>query len=153
MPNTYTQLYVQIVFVVKGRENRIPEKFRERLEKYICGIVTNKLSKPIAVYCNPDHTHVLMGIHPAVSVSDLVRDIKSNTSKFINTEKLVKGKFGWQEGYGAFSYSKSQIDAVVKYILNQGVHHKRASFREEYLKILKKSEVEYEEEYLFEWYD
>ena len=153
MANTYTQIYVQIVFAVQGRQNLISEKIREKLEKYICGIVTNKKSKPLAIYCNPDHTHVFIGLHPSVSVSDMARDIKANSSKWINEEKLIKGKFSWQEGFGAFTYSKSQIDSVVKYILNQPEHHKKLTFREEYIDFLKKFEIDYDEKYLFNWLD
>lgn len=153
MANTYTQLIVQFVFAVYGRQNLIAERHRERLEKYICGTITNKNSKPLAIYCNPDHTHVLVGINPSTSVSDLVRDIKANSSRWINEERMVVGKFGWQDGFGAFTYSKSQIDAVARYILNQPMHHKRVNFKEEYLEILKNSEIEYEERYLFEWYE
>ena len=150
MPDTYTQLHVHIVFAVRGRENPIPETVRERLEKYICGIVGNKQSKPLAIYCNPDHVHLLIGLHPSVSVSEMVRMIKSNSSKFINEEHLVRGRFRWQEGYGAFTVSKSLIDRVVRYILNQPEHHKRKDFREEYFRMLKKSETEFDERYLFD---
>jgi putative transposase len=153
MPNTYTQLYVQIVFAVQGRDNLISKNIREKLEKYICGIISNNKSKPLSIYCNPDHTHVLIGLSPSVSISEQARDIKACSSKWINENKLVMGRFSWQDGYGAFSYSKSQIDAVSKYILNQPLHHKSASFRDEYLDILKKSEVEYDDRYLFEWYN
>ena len=128
MANTYTQIYVQIVFAVKGRQNLISEKNREQLEKYICGIISNKKSKPIAIYCNPDHTHILIGLHPTISISEIARDIKTNSSKWINDKKWIVGKFRWQEGYGAFTYSKSQIDVVVKYILNQPIHHKKTSY-------------------------
>lgn len=153
MHNTYTQIYIQIVFAVQGRQNLISEKWRERLEKYICGIINHNKSKPLAIYCNPDHTHVLIGLHPATSISEMARDIKANSSKWINENKFVMGKFSWQEGYGAFSYAKSQVDAVVKYILNQPEHHKQSGFREEYLNMLQKAEIEYEEKYLFEWYE
>ena len=152
MSNTYTQLYVQIVFAVKGRENLISERNRIELEKYICGIVNNKKSKPIAIYCNPDHLHILIGLHPTMSVSDLTRDIKANSSKFINDKNWVIGKFQWQDGFGAFSYAKSQINNVGQYILNQPEHHKRKTFKEEYLSMLKKSEIQYDEKFLFEWY-
>jgi len=150
MANTYTQLYVQIVFAVQGRLNLITERNRDELEKYICGIIKNKKSKPLAIYCNPDHTHILIGLHPATSVSSLTRDIKANSSKFINDKKWVKGKFNWQDGFGAFSYSKSQIDSVAKYILNQPKRHKKQTFKEEYLGILKKLDIDYDEQYLFE---
>lgn len=153
MANTYTQLYIQIIFAVQGRANLIHEKHRDEIEKYICGIIKNNKSKPLAIYCNPDHVHVFIGIHPTMSVSDMVRDIKSNSSLFINQKKWIIGKFNWQDGYGAFTYSKSQIDEVVKYILNQPEHHKRKSFKEEYLDVLKKWDMEYDEKYVFEWYD
>ena len=151
MPNTYTQIYVQIVFAVQGRQNLISEKYRKKLEKYICGIISNKKSKPLAIYCNPDHTHILIGLHPSISISDMARDIKANSSKWINEQKWIAGKFKWQEGFGAFTYSKSQIDAVVKYILNQPQHHKKTSFKEEYINFLRKFEIDYNEKYLFEW--
>ena len=151
MSNTYTQIYVQIIFAVQGRQNLIKEQHREELEKYICGIITKKNSKPLAIYCNPDHTHVLIGLHPSVSVSDIARDIKSNSSRWINENKWFRGKFHWQEGFGAFTYSKSQIDRVVKYILNQPEHHKRNTFREEYIKLLEKYKIKYEEKYLFKF--
>ncbi len=151
MPNTYTQIYVQIVFAVQDRQNLISEKFRDKIEKYICGIVLNKKSKPLAIYCNPDHTHILISLHPSISISDMARDIKANSSKWINEQKMILGKFSWQEGFGAFTYSKSQIDAVAKYILNQPEHHKKRSFRDEYIEFLKKFEIEYDEKYLFNW--
>lgn len=150
MANTYTQLYVHLVFAVKGRLNLIAENHREELEKYICGIISNKKSKPLAIYCNPDHTHILIGLHPSVSISDVARDIKANSSRFINEKKWIKGKFNWQEGFGAFTYSKSQIDNVVRYILNQPNHHKKTTFREEYIEFLTKFGIEYDEKYLFE---
>jgi putative transposase len=153
MANTYTQLYVQIIFAVQGRDNIIPEKHRDELEKYICGIVKNNKSKTLAIYCNPNHIHILIGLHPTMSVSDMTRDIKANSSKFINEKNWIAGKFNWQDGFGAFTYSKSQIDDVAKYILNQSEHHKKKTFKEEYLSILQKWEIEFDEQYLFEWYD
>jgi len=105
MANTYSQMYVQIVFAVLGRTNCIHEIHREELERYICGIATNKKCKPLAIYCNPDHLHVLVGLHPAISVSDLTRDIKSSSSKFINLKRWIMGKFAWQDGFGSFTYS------------------------------------------------
>jgi putative transposase len=153
MANTYTQLLIQVVFAVKGRQNLILEKNREPIEKSICGIISNKKSKPLAIYCNPDHCHVLVGLHPTVSVSQFVSDIKANSSKWINEQKLVSREFEWQDGYGAFSYAKSQLDIVVKYILNQPIHHRRFTFREEYLDFLKKFEIEYDEKYLFDFLD
>lgn len=136
MANTYTQMYIQIVFAVKGRENLILEKHREELEKYMCGIISHLNSKPIAIYCNPDHVHILIGLNPVTSVSDMARLIKANSSKWINENKWLSGHFKWQEGFGAFTYSKSQIDKVVMYILNQPKRHRKSSFKEEYLKLL-----------------
>ncbi len=151
MANSYTQLYVQFVFAVKGRANLIKETFRDEIEKVISGIVTNHDSKTYAIYCNPDHVHILVSIHPTISVSKLVEQIKSGSSKWLNEKRYLPGKFNWQVGYGAFSYSKSQIDHVVKYILNQPEHHKKRTFREEYLDLLEKFEIEYNPKYLFEW--
>lgn len=153
MANTYSQIYIQIVFAVKGRENLVKETFRDELEKYICGIVNGKNQKTLAIYCMPDHTHLLVGLKPNLSISDLVRDVKNNSSGFINEKRFLNTKFHWQEGYGAFSYSKSQLDDVIKYITNQPKHHEKKSFREEYLDFLQKFEVEYDDKYLFEWID
>ncbi len=151
MANTYTQLHVQIVFAVQGRENLIHEQLRERLEKYICGIVSNNKSKPLAIYCNPDHTHILIGLHQAVSVAEITGDIKACSSKWINENKLVRGHFNWQDGYGAFAYTKSHVPDVCEYILKQPIHHKKRSFKEEYLSILKNLEIDYNEAYMFDW--
>ncbi len=151
MPNTYTQLYIQIVFAVKGRPNLIPKQHREELHKFISGIVQKRKQKLLSIFCMPDHTHILVGLTPDISISDLARDIKAGSSKFINDNNWFQGKFNWQEGFGAFSYSRSQIDTVIKYILNQEEHHKKKTFKEEYLDFLKKFEIEYDEKYLFEW--
>lgn len=153
MANTYTQIYVQIIFSVQGRKNLIKEHNREKLEKYICGIVTNNKSKPLAIYCNPDHVHILIGLHPAISISDMAKFIKASSSKWINDNNWQENKFNWQEGFGAFTYSKSQIDRVVKYILNQPEHHKKATFKEEYISFLNAFEIQYNEKYLFNWLD
>ena len=152
MANTYTQIFVQIVFAVRGRKNIIREEYREPIEKYICGIVSNNQSKPLAIYCNPDHTHILIGLNPSISVSDIARDIKAGSSKWINENQWFPIKFHWQEGYGAFTYSKSQVDNVVKYILNQPEYHKKVTFKEEFINILKKFDIDYDEKYLFEWH-
>jgi REP element-mobilizing transposase RayT len=151
MPNTYSQIYIQIVFAVKGKQNLIQNDNREELHKYITGIVQNRGQKMLAIFCMPDHTHVFIGLQPSITVSDLVRDIKAGSSKFINDNKWMKGKFNWQEGFGAFSYSRSHIDNVVHYVLNQQEHHKKKSFMEEYLEFLKKYAIDYDEKYLFEW--
>jgi REP element-mobilizing transposase RayT len=153
MANTYSQIYIQIVFAVKGRQNFIKETFRAELQKYMTGVITNKKQKLYAIYCMPDHTHILVSIKPDVSISDLVRDIKANSSSFIKEKKLVSNTFSWQEGFGAFSYSKSQAPVLVRYILNQPEHHRQTTFQEEYLDFLKQFKVEYNEKYLFEFYD
>jgi putative transposase len=132
MPNTYTQLYIQFVFSVRGRQNLIKELFRDELEKVICGIISNYQCKTYAIYCNPDHLHVLVGMHPTLAPSKLMEQVKSGSSRWLNDKRYISGKFSWQDGYGAFTYSKSQIDQVVKYILNQPEHHKKQTFREEY---------------------
>lgn len=153
MANTYSKVYIQVVFAVKGRQNLIRAEIREELHKYITGIITNRDQKLLSIFCMPDHTHLLIGLKPSISISDLVRDIKAGSSKFINDKNLIKGKFSWQEGFGVFSYSRSQIDTVIKYIQNQEKHHNKKSFKEEYLEFLKKFEIEYDEKYLFEWID
>ena len=153
MANTYSQIYIQIVFSVKGRANLISSKNREELHKYITGIVTKRDQKLLSIFAMPDHTHLLVGLKPNISISDLVRDIKAGSSKFITESNWVKGKFSWQEGYGAFSYSRNQIDNVINYILNQEDHHKKKSFKEEYIDFLQNFEIDYNEQYLFEWID
>ena len=153
MPGTFSQLYIQVVFAVKGRENIMASSWRDELFKYIAGIIKAKGQKSIIVNGMADHVHAFIGIKPSVSISDLVRDAKNNSSKFVNERNLVKGKFSWQEGYGVFSYSHSHIQDVYDYILNQEEHHKRRSFRDEYIMLLQKFEIEYDEKYLFEWVD
>lgn len=151
MPGTFSQIYIQYVFAVQGRSNLIQSKWKDELFKYINGIVTNKGQKLIAINGMPDHLHVFVGLKPSMAISDLVRDIKNNSSKFINDKKFVKGKFSWQEGYGVFTYSHSHINNVYQYIMNQEKHHKKKSFKEEYIEFLKKFEIEYNEKFLFEW--
>jgi putative transposase len=151
MPNTYSQIYIQIVFAVRNRNNLIPRQKEEEIYKYISGIIMGKGQKSIIVNGMPDHIHTFIGIKPNIALSDLVRDIKNNSSKYINECGIMPGKFEWQEGFGAFSYSHSQIENVYSYILNQKEHHKKKTFREEYLGILKKYEIAYNEKYLFNW--
>ncbi|MDD2725598.1 MAG: IS200/IS605 family transposase [Methylovulum sp.] len=153
MANTYTQLYVQLVFAVKGRNGFIQERFRENLQKYITGIVQNNGHKMLAIYCMPDHTHILLGLNPKQSIADLTRDIKAHSSKWINEQRFIDFKFQWQEGYGAFSYNRTLLDAVTKYILNQPIHHQKKTFKDEYIEFLEKFQIEYKTEYLFEWAD
>ncbi|MCH6232350.1 IS200/IS605 family transposase [Cognataquiflexum rubidum] len=151
MPGTFSQIYIQYVFAVKGRENLLLNPWREEVFKYMAGIIKGKNHKPIIVNGVTDHVHVFVGLKPAMSISDLIRDVKNNSSNFINENKFVKGKFEWQEGYGAFSYSHSQLDNVYQYILNQEEHHRKTSFKQEYISFLNKFEIEYEEKYLFDW--
>ena len=151
MANTYTQIYIQIVFAVKGRQNLIPKEHRDEFHNFITGIVSNRGQRLFAIFAMPDHVHLLVSISPNVLISDLVRDIKAGSSKFINDKKWIVGKFNWQEGYGAFSYSKSHVDNVVKYILNQEEHHKKKTFKEEYLDFLRKFDIEYDDKYVFGW--
>ena len=152
MANTYTQLYVQIIFSPLGRQNLICNKIKNDIYKYIVGIIKKKNQKPMIINGMPDHVHILIGFSPDIAISDLVRDIKSNSSNFINENKLVPGKFSWQKGFGAFTYSKSQVPRVVRYIENQEEHHRMKTFKEEYLELLEKFEVDYKKHYLFEWY-
>lgn len=152
-PGVFTQLYTHLVFAVKYRERLLKENQRPELFKYISGIVTNHKHKSIIINGMSDHVHILVGLNPDESISDLVREIKRSSSLFINERKWFVGKFGWQEGYGAFSYSRSQLDSIYNYILNQHVHHKKRTFREEYLELLKKFEIEYDEGYLFEFFE
>ena len=150
MANTYTQIYIHIIFAVQERQNLIKKENKEELQKYITGIIRNKKQKLIAINCMPDHAHIFIGIKPNIALSDLVRDIKNNSSKFINDKKWVRGKFHWQEGFGAFSYAHSQMDAIIKYIENQEKHHSKKSFNEEYQEILEKFKVEYDPNYIFD---
>ena len=151
--NTYSQIYIHIVFAVRGRQNLILEEQREELQRYLTGIIQNRSQKLLAIYCMPDHVHILVGVQPNIKVSDLVRDIKSGSSQFISENLRTSGKFNWQEGYGAFSYSESHIDHVVYYILHQQEHHQKRTFQEEYIDFLNKFTIEFKEKYLFEWYD
>lgn len=151
MANSYSQIYIQIVFAVKHRDAVIKFKWEERLYRYITGIVQNKSQKMLAINGMPDHIHFLIGLKPECCLSDLIREIKKASNEFINEHRLTPTKFYWQEGFGAFSYSRSQIETVAKYILNQKEHHKKQTFQEEYLEFLEKFEIEYNEKYLFEW--
>jgi REP element-mobilizing transposase RayT len=153
MAGTFSQLYIQTVFAVKGRENLIDKRWRDELCKYISGIITGKGQKSIIVNGVADHIHCFIGLKPSMSISDLMRDVKNNSSKFINEKGFIKGKFSWQEGYGAFSYSHSQIEQVYNYILNQEMHHQKKTFKEEYLEFLSRYEIDYKTDYLFDWLD
>jgi REP element-mobilizing transposase RayT len=152
MAGTYSQIYIQIVFAVQGRQNILRKDWRQEVFKYMSGIVKHKGHKPIIVNGVDDHVHVFVGLKPSMALSDLIRDTKNNSTNFINDHNWIKGKFCWQEGYGAFSYHKSQSGTVVNYILNQPEHHRKITFKEEYLSFLKEFEIEYDEKYLFEFY-
>ncbi|MEQ8715039.1 MAG: IS200/IS605 family transposase [Cyclobacteriaceae bacterium] len=151
MAGTYTQIYIQCVFAVKHRQGLLGKAWRQEVFKYMSGIVTNKGSKSIIINGVSDHVHLFIGLNPATALSDLVRDVKNNSSKFINEQKWLASKFQWQSGYGAFSYAQSQLGAVYRYIENQEEHHRKKSFREEYHEFLKKYEIDHDERYLFEW--
>ncbi|MGY6561334.1 MAG: IS200/IS605 family transposase [Luteibaculaceae bacterium] len=151
MAGTFTQIYIQYVFVVKRRENLLHKEWRDEVFKYISGIIKEKGQKPIIVNGVEDHVHIFVGLKPTHAISDLARDIKNNSSKYINENNFLKEKFSWQEGYGAFSYSHSHIERVYNYILNQEQHHRQKTFKKEYLSMLKKFEIEYNEKYLFDW--
>ena len=150
MANTYTQIYIHIVFAVKGRHRLIPKHHKAELHKYMTGIITRKKQKVIQINSMPDHVHILVSIAPDVSVSRLVAAIKANSSKFITQKRWVGGTFEWQAGFGAFSYSRSQLDAVAAYIRNQEKHHAQKTFREEYLELLERFAVDYDERYVFD---
>jgi putative transposase len=153
MPNTYTQLYIQFVFAVKHRQALIDSTWKDELYKYITGIIQNKGNKMLAINGMPDHIHIFIGYDPKILIPDLVKDIKLASNEWINERQLAKQRFGWQEGYGAFSYSRSQIHDVCTYIENQELHHKSKNFKEEYVSFLKAFEIAYEDKYLFEFFD
>jgi REP element-mobilizing transposase RayT len=153
MSSTFSQIYIQVVFAVKGRQNFLQKPWRDEVFKYISGIIKGKSQKPIIVNGVSNHVHLFIGIKPSIALSDLVRDVKNNTTNFINEQKFLSRKFSWQEGFGAFSYAHSQINNVYQYILNQEEHHRKKTFKEEYLDFLHKFEIEYNEKYLFEWYE
>lgn len=149
MANTYTQIYIQVVFAVEGRQNLISPEHNDELQKYITGIVSAQDHKLIEINNVPDHLHMVVGLNPDRALSDLVRDVKSNSSRFVNEKRWVPGRFSWQEGFGGFSYSRSQLDAVIQYIKDQQKHHARTTFRDEYIAFLKKFGVEYDPRYIF----
>ena len=150
MADTYTQLYVHIVFAVKGRQGLIPKQHKEALHQYITRIITNKKQTVIRINSMPDHIHILVGMTPEIALSALVRDIKANSSKFINQKQWVVGRFEWQAGFAAFSYSHSQLDSVVRYIKNQETHHSHQTFKDEYLAFLNRFDVPYNPKYVFD---
>jgi putative transposase len=150
MANTYSQTYIQVVFAVQARENLIRPERKEELQKYITGIVSRQGQKLIAIHCMSDHTHILLGLKPNLALSDLVGDIKTGSTNHINENRWVPGRFSWQEGFGAFSYSHSQLTGVINYIRNQEKHHQSRTFREEYMEFLKRFEIAHDDRYIFE---
>jgi len=153
MPNTFTQIYIHTVFAVKGRQSLIKPEWEDRLYKYITGIVQTKGQKMISINGMPDHLHFLIGMKPACCLSDLVREIKKSSNDFIKDNNLSKFKFNWQDGFGAFSNSQSQLDKVITYINNQKNHHKKKTFKEEYIELLEKYSIKFKTQYLFDWID
>ena len=151
MPNTFSQIYLQFVFAVQHRQSLIPKEHKEELHKYLTALVQNRKAKMLAVNRMPDHVHLFVGFKPTILISNFVKEVKVKSNEFINSKKWIKGKFSWQEGYGVFSYSHSQVDAVIKYVLNQEAHHRRRSFKEEYLELLKKFDIAYEDRFLFDF--
>jgi REP element-mobilizing transposase RayT len=149
--STYTQIYIHIVFAVKGRQSILRPEWEEQLYKYITGIVQNKEQKMLVINGTSNHIHFLIGMKPTCCLSDLVREIKKSSNEFIKEHNLTKFKFNWQEGFGAFSYSHSQLDDVIGYIQKQKEHHRKKTFKEEYIELLKQYKIYYDEKYLFEW--
>lgn len=152
-PGTFTQMYVQLVFAVKNRDAVLTKEIRKRVFEYISGIISNLKHKSIIVNGTSNHVHILLGLNPTISISDTVHDIKRSSSLFINKEKLCAGKFSWQEGYGGFTYSRSQINNIYKYIENQESHHKKKTFHKEYFDILTKHKVEFDQKFLFDFWE
>ena len=153
MANTFSQIYLQFVFAVRNRQYLIPKENKEELHKYFTGLVKNRNAKMLAVHSMPDHTHLFVGFKPNILISNFVKEIKVDTNEFINSKRWVKGKFNWQEGYGVFSYSHSHIDKVIKYIQNQEIKHKISGFKEEYLQLLNRFQISFDEKYLFDFFE
>jgi putative transposase len=153
MANTFSQIYIQTVFAVSSRMSLIKPPFKKDLYKYISGIVRNQGQKLIAINGMPEHVHILIGLRPAMALADLVQEIKVDSTKFINKKKWIHGRFSWQEGYGAFSYGHSQLNTIIRYIQNQEKHHGRRSFQEEYLTLLRKFDIAFDEKYVFEFFE
>lgn len=153
MANTYTQIYIHLVFSPKNKNALIERQWKDELEKYISGIIQNHGHKLLAIGSMPDHIHIFLGYNLNHLIPKLVEDIKTSTNSWIKEKNFSNFKFDWQKGYGAFSHSRTQLDTVINYILNQETHHKKKSFKEEYLEILKKNDVDFNEGYLFEFFD
>ena len=151
MAGTFHQIHLQIIFAVRGRANLLQKQWRQEVFKYMAGIIKKKDQKPIIINGVSDHVHLFVGLKPVMSVSDLVRDVKNNSSNFINDHGWLPNKFSWQEGFGVFSYGHSQIDRIYNYVLNQEQNHRKTTFKEEYEAYLEKFEIEHEDRYLFDW--
>ena len=152
-PAVFSQVYIHLVFSPRGRKACLREEIQEEIYSYISKIITNKNHKSININGMPDHIHILVGFNQTTAISDLVRDIKRSSSLYINENKLVGSKFQWQEGYGVFSYSRSHLEKIYRYIENQKTHHRKKNFKDEYREFLKKFDVPYDPRYLFEFYD
>ena len=153
MANTYTQINIHVVFAVKGRDNLLHDQFRHRVFEYISGIMVSLKQYPLAVGGFRNHVHVFFELNPDTTLSDIIQKVKANSSKWINQNKFTMGHFEWQRGYGGFSYSRSQRNAVIQYIIRQEDHHRIGSFKEEYIAILKNFKIEFKDQYLFEFYE
>ncbi|MBL7740406.1 MAG: IS200/IS605 family transposase [Chitinophagaceae bacterium] len=149
MANTYSQLHIQLVFAVKYRASLILPKWKDRLHQYISGIIQNNEHKMLQVNSMPDHIHIFVGMRPQQAISALVQNIKAESSKWVKANRFCLSSFAWQEGFGAFSYSKSHVDNVIRYIQNQEAHHKKETFLDEYRRLLKAFGIDYEEQYIF----
>jgi putative transposase len=150
MANTFSQIYLQFVFAVQGRENLISPSHKEELHKYITGLASIRKTRTLAIHCMPDHCHLLVGFKPLITISDFVNEIKGESNEFINSKKWIKGNFNWQEGYGVFSYSHSQVPSVINYIRDQENYHRKKSFVHEYTEFLEKFRRSFDEKYLFQ---
>jgi len=153
MANTFSQIYLQFVFAVQNRQSLIAKEHKEELHKYITRIVQNRKAKMLAVNCMPDHTHLFVGFKPTILISGFVKEIKVESNEFINDKNWVRGQFNWQEGYGVFSYGHSQLDKVINYVLTQEINHQKRTFKQEYLGLLKKFDIKFEDRYLFDFFD
>jgi putative transposase len=147
--HTYTQIHIQIVFAVEGRQHLIRPEFREEVQKYMSGIIRKREQKLLAIYCMPDHTHILIGLRPELALLNLVEAIQEGSAALINQRRWFPGRFRWQEGFGAFSYGHSQVPRVIRYIRNQEEQHKKRGFRAEYLQLLRRFEIPHDERLIF----
>jgi putative transposase len=152
-PGTFTQMYVQVVFAVRKRDTALTKNIRGRVFEYMSGIVTKMNHKSIIVNGTSNHVHIFFGLNPNISVSDTVHDIKRSSSLFINNEKLCPQRFSWQEGYGGFTYSRSQINDIYNYIKDQEIHHMQKTFHQEYINYLKMNEMEFDSRFLFDFWE